>query len=117
MSNYTFIAFYKGVKTENPKAKLFDRLVCFVTGSKYSHVELLVGYNPITGYAYAYSSSGRDGGVRRKTIDVHTPSWDVFMTPCTRTDWEHASWFHSLFGQKYDWLGVQSLGLDAKRVS
>lgn len=46
------------------------RLVCWWTRSPYSHCELVIG-------GWCYSSSIRDGGVRRKQIDLTQPHWTV----------------------------------------
>ncbi|MBS0474700.1 MAG: hypothetical protein JSR28_06075 [Proteobacteria bacterium] len=46
------------------------RLVCWWTRSPYSHCELVVGDE-------CYSSSIRDGGVRRKRIDISGEHWTV----------------------------------------
>lgn len=50
------------------------RLVCWWTRSPYSHCELVVGDE-------CYSSSIRDGGVRRKSIDLSGPHWTVIDLP------------------------------------
>ena len=50
------------------------RLICAWTRSPYSHCELVVGDT-------CYSSSIRDGGVRRKPIDLSGPHWKVIALP------------------------------------
>lgn len=46
------------------------RLICWWTRSKYSHVEIIIN-------GVCYSSSLRDGGVRKKAIDLTKPHWRV----------------------------------------
>ena len=53
------------------------RLICWWTRSPYSHVEIVID-------GVCYSSSLRDGGVRRKAIDLSQPHWRV--TPITWAD-------------------------------
>lgn len=85
------IAFYKA-----PGA-LADRLVRLVTGSKYSHCELVIN-------GTACSSSIRDGGVRMKGIYLDPAKWDVVDVDGDVTAaW---SWFATHVGQRYDWAGV-----------
>ena len=64
-----YVAFYKGDK------KLLDKIITWTSRGFYAHVELIVGQ-------FSYSSSGRDGGVRKKDInDMHFEDkqlWDIF---------------------------------------
>ena len=63
------IAFYKSPKT------WLDKGIRFFSKSPYSHCEIILG-------EYAYSSSGRDGGKRRKSISgmnlKDRSKWDVY---------------------------------------
>lgn len=61
------ICFYKGFK-----GTFLDKMISLFTFSKYSHCELLLSDG------YSYSSSNRDGGVRRKIIDYDPDKWDIF---------------------------------------
>lgn len=67
--NKVYVAFYKGDK------KLLDKIITWASRGFYSHVELIVG-------DFSYSSSGRDGGVRKKDVkDMHFEDgqlWDIF---------------------------------------
>jgi len=70
------IAFYKA--WNNPKARLLDKTIAVGTFGSYSHVELVLGH-------YAYSVSNRDGGVRRKPINVDSLSWKVIELKVSNT--------------------------------
>ena len=56
-------------------------LICWWTRSPYSHVEIVIN-------GVCYSSSMRDGGVRKKVIDLDKPWWRVI--PITWRDEEAA---------------------------
>ena len=64
-----YLAFYKG------NDKLLDKIITWTSRGIYSHVEIVVDN-------ISYSSSGRDGGVRRKALgfmSYDNPSkWDIF---------------------------------------
>lgn len=63
----------------------------------YSHVELNID-------GVSYSASSRDGGVRKKHIDVYSGSWDLFEV---QIDTGYAlEWFEANEGRAYDWAGV-----------
>ena len=71
------------------------RLICWWTRSPYSHVEIVVN-------GVCYSSSLRDGGVRKKAIDLSKPHWRTIPI-----DWraEEAALrvFQRYEGQPYGW--------------
>lgn len=86
---------YKG------KGTTFDKLVRWFTNSIYSHVEIYdVNSNQ------SYSSSFRDGGVRKKTIVFNSESWDFFFIDQKYTSEMLEDFFISTKGSKYDMLGV-----------
>lgn len=66
-----YLAAYKG------RDSLWDRLIQYWTGYKYSHCELVV--NNIS-----YSSSMQDGGVRAASINYNSGHWDI--VPITFVD-------------------------------
>jgi hypothetical protein len=72
-----YVAFYKGDK------KLLDKIITWTSRGFYAHVELIVGQ-------FSYSSSGRDGGVRKKDInDMHFEDkqlWDIFELKVPNVD-------------------------------
>ena len=95
----TYILFYKGTRLENEKATWWDRFICFVTGSRFSHVEIawLKQDNVYT----CYSASPRDGGVRSTRVNYNTGHWYVIETG------EAASLvIISNLGKRYDYIGL-----------
>lgn len=94
----TYLAFYK-----RPSNKITHRIfhysTCLFTFSRYSHVELVID-------GLAYSSSARDGGVRRKFIPDLNDSgrWDLFEVDIDVV--EAMSVFNARKNRKYDYLGV-----------
>lgn len=97
------IAFYIGKSRENPRVRIWDRIVCFVDGSRYSHAELvLVEY--ADGTCLCASSSARDHGVRYKRMKLDPVHWDLVEI---YGDLRHAHrWMNARTGRKYDWLGL-----------
>lgn len=84
----------------------FDRLIRFWTSSIYSHVELVGGQGTDEqgDWFAGYSSSPRDGGVRRAIIRVQDGHWDFVTIP---GDSEKAEAFiRDRIGARYDWLGA-----------
>jgi hypothetical protein len=93
------IAFYKGPATDSVH-QLSHLSVTWWTRSPYSHVELVVD-------GYAYSSSGRDDGVRRKLIDFTDGKWDLFDLDKSFVDESYVKdFFFQTDSKKYDWAGV-----------
>lgn len=75
-----------------------------ITRSAYSHSELLIG-NPALGPVHCVTSSGMDGGVRCKRMQINPAHWDVLPMPWVS---ESAAWGFMLDnkGAKYDFWGV-----------
>lgn len=74
-----------------------DTLIRLRTASRFSHVELVLGDE-------GYTSSPRDGGVRRALIDFRA-GWELLDLPWA----DEASirrFFRDTYGLGYDWLGV-----------
>lgn len=88
-----YIAFYKGKKT------LWDKFVCFVTQSDYSHVELY--HN-----GYFYSSSSRDGGVRRKRMTINIDKWDIIELPYNENYYTLENLYLITKNAKYDYISI-----------
>lgn len=106
MSNTIMIAYYLGRRKENERTSLFDQLVCFATSSKYSHLEYVYDYSPVTGLAVCWSSSPRDGGVRRKVIHLDPQTWELYSVKSEISITGILSWFYANEGVKYDWFGA-----------
>lgn len=85
------MAFYKG------QGNFFDALVRFVTRSEYSHCELVIG-------DLCWSSSPRDGGIRRAQINLQSGHWDVIDIIGDEDAVD--LWFKSREGAGYDWIGL-----------
>lgn len=88
-----YVLFYKA------KGQLLDRIIRLVTKSKYSHVEIFSN-------GYIYSSSPRDGGVRRKAFNLalNTSKWDYLPIDLKVERLEN--FYTKTVNKKYDWLGV-----------
>lgn len=86
------LAFYKGT------GRIDDRIIRTATRSIYSHCELNI--------ADAYlSASGRDGGVRRKQMQINPDHWDVLPLE----GWERRDAWDRAFGEigrPYDYAGI-----------
>lgn len=89
------IAFYKA------EGKIFDKLIRWWTGGRYSHCELVFSDGVF------FSSSPRDGGVRYKTIQKDLGKWDFVGIRVDKFD-ENVlrRWCDSKVGRSYDWLGI-----------
>ena len=88
------IAFYIG-----KHGTWYDRLICLVTRSKYSHCEIVLTDGMCA------SSSVRDGGVRYKiiTLDDH---WDVYNLSYPPSEASVITWFNLHDSNKYSYIGA-----------
>lgn len=103
----TIIAYYLGRKEDNPAARWLDRVICFFTRSKYSHVELVYDYSEVTQIGLCWSASPRDKGVRPQRIDFNTGRWELYEVPTEFTQEEIVAWFNEKRkGADYDWFGA-----------
>ena len=101
------IIFYLGTKEENPDSILFDHLVCKVTKSRFSHVELVL-YKTESGKYLCYSASHRDRGVRFTEIDIDSDHW-IFIQSDNLPTLNEVFNFDKKFGHSgYDYLGLLS---------
>lgn len=100
------LAYYLGRKSDNKSTTWLDRLICAVTRSKFSHVELAVEVNPFTGAAVCWSSSPRDGGVRKANINLRSGHWEVYSVETEVSVKQIERWFAAARGTKYSWLGA-----------
>ena len=95
MSIKVTLAFYKG------KGLIGDYLIRWWTRSQYSHCELIINNT-------WYTSSMRDGGVRRR-FSAARPSdhWDFVDVDMSVGDSLDAiTKFSEILGKKYDWIGI-----------
>jgi hypothetical protein len=79
------------------KGKLYDKLVSFFTGAKYSHMELCLDN-------ICYSSSNRDGGVRSKVINLNSDKWHIIEIDCDRK--KVYEFYEATKNCGYDYLSV-----------
>lgn len=95
---YTYLAFYIA-----DAGKLLDRIISMVDGSPYSHCELVI--KDLGNQHYdCISSSHRDRGLRRKTIDMSGTHWVLIPVMC---DIDYAlRWFNKRQNFKYDYLAL-----------
>jgi len=105
------IAFYKGTRFENPKARVLDRLICWWMRSRgrFSHCELVEARVDRFGYCWAASARDREG-VRRKLLDLGTGRWVLVRVP----GWDHDGALRfaaARAGAPYDWFGIASFVL------
>lgn len=96
-----YLLFYKGTKKENPDSTFWDRFICAVTHSRFSHVELAISE---TEYRYiCWSSSTRDHGVRKMYLLKDSEHWEAVPI-------ESKNISEMLFlqenGKLYDYLGL-----------
>ena len=88
------LAFYKGNDT------VIDVAIQNWSKSKYSHVEIVIDNT-------FYSSSPRDGGVRKKNINVNHDNWDFLTIQISDELYIHAmNVFNEAEGMDYDWIGI-----------
>lgn len=94
------LALYKGPpSSDNLKHFITHYAICIRSLSKYSHCELVID-------GVSYSSSARDGGVRKKTI-IFDQKWDIIDLP--RADAHRAiEIFELKEDNPYDWMGIVS---------
>lgn len=94
----THLAFYIA-----DQGKLLDRIISKIDSSPYSHCELIIEDLGNKHYD-CISSSHRDGGLRRKVIDMTTDHWELVPVQC---DLDYAvRWFNKRQGFGYDYLAL-----------
>jgi len=96
------IAFYHG-PSSTVKGWLSDILVSIGTMSPITHVELVID-------GMCYSSSGLDGGVRVKKIDLNDGKWEVIHITVKHP---LAMWafINRTLGAEYDFAGIVRFAL------
>lgn len=98
------LAMYKGPPTELVHT-ISHEGICLVTGSDYSHAELVFGELDRHGKCLCASASARDHGVRFKNIDLVTSGrWDLY--PIKGDEAAAYRWFTEHQGAGYDYFGL-----------
>jgi hypothetical protein len=83
---------------------IVNRGIRFATTSTYSHSEIAVG-NPFGAAVMCVSSSGVDGGVRAKTLQMSPDKWDVLPLPWV-TEGDVVGFIAKYKGEPYDFAGT-----------
>lgn len=114
-----YLALYKG-----SGGSLYDRLTDWlirkITKGKYSHCEIVVKKETnftdrydCEEYYECYSSSVRDGGVRKKVINLDDGKWDLIkLDNVTEAQIEY--YYRITKDKKYDWFGAVGIILGIK---
>jgi len=89
------VAFYKANQS---KAQWDDKIIAWWTKGKHSHVEVIIG-------DMMYSTSPRDGRVRKKYHTVDNNVWD-YVTVDLPNLHNSMHFFNQVVGSKYDWMGI-----------
>lgn len=95
------IAFYKGPPKRSDWLHTLSHYgIRLWTWSKWSHAELVID-------GWCYSASARDGGVRRKQIDLNSGRWDLVSLPLSEDETVRAlMWFLLHEDDGYDYLNI-----------
>lgn len=96
MKTKVYLAMYKA------KGNWVDRLVRFATRSKYSHCEIVIQTTQ-TEYD-CYTSSPRDGGVRRKIMRLPKDKWDLVEIDLNQA--KVREFYNKTINKKYDLIGA-----------
>lgn len=92
-----YLAMYKA------EGNWVDKIIRLFTGKPYSHCEIAV--EVVEGMPYCYSSSPRDGGVRRKIMKLPKEKWDLILLPYTSGQ-KVEDFYQKTQGKKYDFFGA-----------
>lgn len=96
-----YLASYTG--TQPGWHGIFNRGIRWLTRSRFSHTEVCIG-NPLEGRVWCISSSGVDGGVRAKMMQLSADRWEVLPMPWVTAD---AVW---AFIRKHEKTGYDLIG-------
>lgn len=104
-----YLALYKGkADIKRPRdiiKRIADAAVRRATKSRYSHCEIAVQDNQRAGVFSCYSSSARDGGVRKKVMALPPERWDLIELPPEAAE-KAARFYRITEGCRYDFFGV-----------
>lgn len=101
MSEMVYLASYKSV--HKGWTSLINRGIRWLTKSRHSHTEVCIG-NPFESAVPCVSSSGVEGGVREKVMQLSPDKWDIQPMPWVRSETVRA-FLAEHEGEKYDYLG------------
>lgn len=105
-----YVAFYKHKRKldslQNIYFRFFDEIIRLFTNGKYSHCEITVQEEKDTNYT-CYSSSNRDGGVRKKYMELQPERWDLMEIDQSKIKVSDIkSIYNKTVGCKYDFFGA-----------
>lgn len=105
-----YVAFYKHKRKldslKNIYFRFFDEIIRLFTKGKYSHCEIAIQEENDTNYT-CYSSSNRDGGVRKKYMELQPERWDLIGIDQSKVKVSDIkSIYNKTVGCKYDFFGA-----------
>ena len=107
--NKVYLAFYKKkrkiIDFQSFYYRIFDDFTRLVTGGIYSHCELAIEN---LGEYNCYSSSNRDGGVRKKRMELPLEDWDLIEITYLVNVRDIVDFYKKTQGKKYDFIGLMS---------
>jgi len=90
------LLFYKG------RASIWDKFICLITASPYSHVEVVDYIDNYNNYV-CWSADAWDGVVRNKSISFNPAKWELVKI---KDSINTIDWFEQHRNKKYDFLGL-----------
>lgn len=119
MHNSVCLALYKG-NGKKLLHKIEDAAIRLFTWGKYSHCEIAVkkphfrtGERIPEYYFECYSASPREGGVRKKRIDLENGKWDLIELNISEE--QVKAYFERTKGKKYDFWGALGIVLGTRQ--
>ena len=107
--NKVYLAFYKKkrkiINLQSFYYRIFDDFTRLVTGGIYSHCELAIEN---LGEYNCYSSSSRDGGVRKKRMELPLEDWDLLEITHLVNIRDIVDFYKKTRGKNYDFIGLMS---------
>lgn len=102
------IAFYKHKRernsVKNTLFRFFDDAIKFFTRGPYSHCEIAISNHQPSKMYTCFSASNRDGGVRKKRMELPPERWDLVELEISLE--EVMAFFEKTKGLKYDLIGA-----------
>ena len=97
------LAFYKG-RGKTAAERILDSAIRLATRGVYSHVELIPGDAVFGRKQPCLSSSGRDGGVRERSMVLQPENWDLVTLPVEADG--PCGFIRNHIGARYDYTGI-----------
>lgn len=109
MRRKVYLALYKG-RADKFSYRFYDAVTRFFTHGQYSHCEIAVHIH--NNIYHCYSSSIRDGGVRRKSMMLDD-KWDLIKLDIDESQIRH--FYGATKGSGYDLLGALGVVLGLRQ--